>query len=193
MPNTRCHNKLSIVYISWEWVCSGKQGLIAISVAFQHIHISFFFFFFFFFVSFSEIGISPGWFPLIGWTPLGYTFHANRSLVHWSLRMPIGMNILLVMTKREEPCIGSLKMLNQSKSLHCRWPEKPNLTVHKCLYNGRLIQKLWEEQPKKRSTLTKLSQRLHNVERTTYWRRCQVTTSCRRLYDVISTSCACLG
>ena len=26
-----------------------------------------------FFVSVSEIETSPGWFPLIGWTPLGYT------------------------------------------------------------------------------------------------------------------------
>ena len=37
------------------------------------IFLFFFFFFFFFFVSFAEIGISPGWVPLIGWTPLGYT------------------------------------------------------------------------------------------------------------------------
>ena len=47
-------------------------------------------------------------------------FHANRSLVHWALRMPVWMNILLVMTKREEPCIGFLKMLNKSKPLYCR-------------------------------------------------------------------------
>ena len=32
-------------------------------------------------------------------------FYANRSLVHWALGMPVWMNILLVMTKRKEPCI----------------------------------------------------------------------------------------
>ena len=37
-------------------------------------------------------------------------FHANRSLVHWALGMPVWMNILLVMTKRKKPCIGFLKM-----------------------------------------------------------------------------------
>ena len=57
-----------------------------------------------FFVSFSEIGISPGWFPLIWLNTFRIYFHANRSLVHWALRMPVWMNILLVMTKQEEPC-----------------------------------------------------------------------------------------
>ena len=81
------------------------------------------------------------------------------------------MNILLVMTKRKESCIGFLKMLNKPKSLHCRYPEELNNTLHKCPYNDRLIQKLWDEQQKKkkkkRFTQTKLSPRLHNVERTT--------------------------
>ena len=39
-------------------------------------------------------------------------FHANRSLVHWALGMPVWMNILLVKTKRKKPCIGFLKMFN---------------------------------------------------------------------------------
>ena len=46
---------------------------------------------------------------------------------------------------------------------------------------------------KKRFALIQLSQRLHNVEWTACLRRCQVSASCQRLYDVISTSCACLA
>ena len=111
---------------------------------------SYFFFFFFFFHEFLwdstlSLMISPDCL-----NTLRIYFHANRSLVQWALRMPVWMNILLVMTKREEPCIGFLKMLNKSKSLHCRYPEEPNHTLDKCPYNGRLIQKLWNEQQNKK-------------------------------------------
>ena len=63
------------------------------------------------------------------------------------------MNILRVMSKRQEPCTGFLKMLNLSKSLHCMYPEEPNHTLHKCPYNGRLIQELWDEQQKKKKKI----------------------------------------
>ena len=62
------------------------------------------------------------------------------------------MNIMLVMTKREEPCIGFLKMLSQNPFT----AEEPNHTLHKCPYNGRLIQKLWNEQQKK-----KINKKIH--------------------------------
>ena len=39
-------------------------------------------------------------------------------------------------------------------------------------------------------TLMKLSQRAHNVERSTYWRRCHVMESLRCRYDVMLTSFA---
>ena len=59
--------------------------------------------------------ISPDWL-----NTFRIYFHAHRSLVQWALRMPVSMNILLVMTKRKKPCAGFFKMLNKSKSLHCR-------------------------------------------------------------------------
>ena len=35
------------------------------------------------------------------------------------------------------------------------------------------------------------SQRVHDVKMASYWRRCDVITSHRRQYDVITTSCSC--
>ena len=39
--------------------------------------------------------------------------------------------------------------------------------------------------------ILEVSQQAHDVEMTLYWRRCDVKTSHRRQYDVISTPCAC--
>ena len=39
--------------------------------------------------------------------------------------------------------------------------------------------------------LPNVSQRAHKVDLTSYWRRCDVMTSHRRQYDIVSTSCAC--
>ena len=44
-------------------------------------------------------------------------------------------------------------MLNKSKSLHCKYPEEPYHTLDKCPYDGRLIQKLWNEQQNKKKKI----------------------------------------
>ena len=64
-----CHNKLSFIF------CENKNEFAAdnkASLSFKSLSNTFIFLRNFL-VSFSEIGISPGWFPLTGWKLLGYT------------------------------------------------------------------------------------------------------------------------
>ena len=111
------------------------------------------------------------------------------------------------MTKQEEPCIGFFKMFNKLKSFAAGnqrsriTPYISALTTTDCFRSyGTTAKKINNKKKDPDEIVPAATQRRKDnllasmpgdYIMSTFG--CQVTTSCRRLYDVISTSCACFG